>query len=150
MRVQAYRRRFLRSEAVIVRQQLKWVVWGSALAIAPFTLFYAAGYLFGGDNPANSLFSETVHDWLTDAAILPLVLIPLTFGNSVVRYRLMDVDIVVRRQPSTLLTTLAIALGIGAVFTSRSSRLGLDLVALGEGGSGIATMQLLSRWSGWR
>ncbi|MEJ7713354.1 MAG: hypothetical protein WKF84_26795 [Pyrinomonadaceae bacterium] len=34
---------------------------------------------------------------MTNLAILPLVLIPLTFGNSVVRYRLMDVDMVVRR-----------------------------------------------------
>jgi len=137
-------RRFLRSETVIVRQQLKWVVWGSALAIAPFTLFYAAGYLFGGDNPANSLFSDAVHDWLTDAAILPLVLIPLTFGNSVVRYRLMDVDMVVRRAAVYVLTTLAIALGIGAViYVAVIKASGLDLVALGEGGSGIATMQFI-------
>src|SRR5205085_2063893 len=41
--------------------------------------------------------------------------IPLTFGNSVVRYRLMDVDIVVRRAAVYALTTLAIALMLGAV-----------------------------------
>ncbi|MCA1557735.1 MAG: PAS domain-containing protein, partial [Acidobacteria bacterium] len=48
-------------------------------------------------------------------AVLPLALIPLTFGNSVVRYRLMDVDMVVRRAAAYALSTLAIALMIGVV-----------------------------------
>jgi two-component system NtrC family sensor kinase len=99
-------RRFLRSENAIVRQQLKWIVWGSALAILPFTLFYAMAYLLEG---------VVAENWLTDLALIPLALIPLTFGNSVVRYRLMDVDIVVRRAAVYALTTLAIALMIGAV-----------------------------------
>src|SRR5207237_749031 len=43
-------RRFWRSKNAVVRQQLKWVVWGSVLAIAPFTLLYAVGYLFGDVN----------------------------------------------------------------------------------------------------
>jgi two-component system NtrC family sensor kinase len=105
-------RRFVKNESAIVRQQLKWVVWGSALAVTPFTLLYAAGYLFGvGDG----FLSETTRKWMTDAAVLPLVLIPLTFGNSVVRYRLMDVDMVVRRTAVYALTTLTIALMIGSV-----------------------------------
>jgi two-component system, NtrC family, sensor kinase len=105
-------RRFVKNESAIVRQQLKWVVWGSALAVAPFTLLYAAGYVFG---VGEGLLSETTRKWMTDAAVLPLVLIPLTFGNSVVRYRLMDVDMVVRRTAVYALTTLTIALMIGSV-----------------------------------
>jgi two-component system, NtrC family, sensor kinase len=107
-------RRFVKSESAIVRQQLKWVVWGSALAIAPFTLLYAAGYLFGG-GAANAFLSEPTRRWATDAAVLPLALIPLTFGNSVVRYRLMDVDMVVRRTAVYAFTTLTIAVMIGTV-----------------------------------
>jgi len=106
--------RFLKSESAIVRQQLKWVVWGSALAITPFTLLYAVGYITGG-GVAFEFVSETTRRWMTDAAIVPLALIPLTFGNSVVRYRLMDVDMVVRRTAVYVLTTLAIALMIGSV-----------------------------------
>ena len=105
-------RRFVRNESAIVRQQLKWVVWGSALAVTPFALLYAAGYLFG---VGEGFLSETTRKWMTDAAVLPLVLIPLTFGNSVVRYRLMDVDMVVRRTAVYALTTLTIALLIGSV-----------------------------------
>jgi PAS domain S-box-containing protein len=108
-------RRFWRSKNAVVRQQLKWVVWGSVLAIAPFTLLYAIGYLFGEPNAATSAADAETRRWLTDAAVVPLVLIPLTFGNSVVRYRLMDVDVVVRRAAVYALTTLTIALLLGAV-----------------------------------
>jgi hypothetical protein len=106
--------RFVKSDQAVVRQQLKWVVWGSALAVTPFTLLYSFGYLFGG-SAATFLFNEATVRWMTDAAVLPLALIPLTFGNSVVRYRLMDVDMVVRRTAVYALTTLAISLMIGAV-----------------------------------
>lgn len=97
--------RFMTSKVAVVRQQLKWVVWGSTLAIAPFTMLYGVGYISG----------QTTPEWLADVAVLPLILIPLAFGNSVVRYRLMDVDMVVRRVSVYALSTLAIALMIGAV-----------------------------------
>ena len=97
--------RFIKTETAVVRQQLKWVVWGSVLAIAPFTILYSIPHIYNG----------TDLTWLTDIAILPLALIPLTFGNSVVRYRLMDVDMVVRRAAAYALSTLAIAVMIGAV-----------------------------------
>jgi two-component system NtrC family sensor kinase len=108
--------RFVKTETAVVRQQLKWVVWGSALAIAPFTILYSIPHISGG----------TDLDWLTNFAILPLALIPLTFGNSVVRYRLMDVDMVVRRAAAYALSTLAIALMIGAVIYA------LGVYALGD------------------
>jgi PAS domain S-box-containing protein len=98
-------RTLLTAKSAIVRQQMKWVVWGSLLAIAPFTLLYAVGYLFEAQGDS----------WLTDAAVLPLILIPLAFGYSVLRYRLMDVELVVRRVFVYALTTLAIALMIGIV-----------------------------------
>jgi two-component system NtrC family sensor kinase len=105
-------RRFWKSKVAVVRQQLKWVVWGSVLAVTPFSLLYAVGYLFGDAAATTDVATER---WLIDAAVLPLILIPLTFGNSVVRYRLMDVDVVVRRAAVYALTTLAIALMIGVV-----------------------------------
>ena len=97
-------RRFMISKNTVARQQLKWVVAGAVLAIAPFTLLYAIGYIVG----------ETAQP-LTDIALLPLILIPLSLGYSVVRYRLMDVELVVRRAAVYALTTLAIALAIGAI-----------------------------------
>jgi PAS domain S-box-containing protein len=98
-------RTWLTAKSAVVRQQLKWVVWGSLLAVAPFTLLYGVGFLMGAQ----------ADPWLTDAAVLPLILIPLSFGYSVVRYRLMDVELVVRRVFVYVLTTLAIALMVGSV-----------------------------------
>jgi two-component system NtrC family sensor kinase len=98
-------RTWIRAKSAVVRQQMKWVIWGSFLAVAPFTLLYAVGFLLGAQTDP----------WLTDAAVLPLILIPLAFGYSVVRYRLMDVELVVRRVFVYVLTTLAIALMVGGV-----------------------------------
>ena len=98
-------RTWIKAKGAVVRQQMKWVVWGSLLAVAPFTFLYAVGFLLG----------TQTDPWLTDTAVLPLILIPLAFGYSVVRYRLMDVELVVRRVFVYVLTTLAISLMVGAV-----------------------------------
>src|SRR6185312_6276756 len=98
-------RTWVKATSAVVRQQMKWVVWGSLLAVAPFTLLYGIGFLL----------SAQTDPWLIDAAVLPLILIPLAFGYSVVRYRLMDVALVVRRVFVYVLPTLAIALMLGAV-----------------------------------
>ena len=87
----------------LVRQQMKWVVWGTLFSVAPFVLLYGLVYLFGG----------ATDRWLTDVAVLPLIAIPFAFGYSVLRYRLMDVELVVRRVFVYALTTIAIAMLIG-------------------------------------
>jgi two-component system, NtrC family, sensor kinase len=98
-------RTFVKAKNTIARQQVKWVAWGTLLSVTPFILLYAVVYLFGAPTDR----------WLTDVAILPLGLIPFAFGYSVLRYRLMDVELVVRRVFVYALTTLAIALLIGVV-----------------------------------
>ncbi|HEY6660762.1 MAG TPA: histidine kinase N-terminal 7TM domain-containing protein, partial [Pyrinomonadaceae bacterium] len=98
-------RTYVKSKSTVVRQQVKWVLWGTLLAVTPFTLLYAVVYLFGAPTDR----------WLTDVAVLPLAIIPFAFGYSVLRYRLMDVELVVRRVFVYAVTTLAIALLIGIV-----------------------------------
>jgi two-component system, NtrC family, sensor kinase len=98
-------RTFISARTAIVRQQMKWVVWGTLLAVTPFTFLYAVVYLFGAHTDR----------WLTDVAVLPLAFIPFAFGYSVLRYRLMDVELMVRRVFVYALTTLGIALLIGVV-----------------------------------
>ena len=98
-------RTYVRVKSAIVRQQIKWVLWGTLLAVTPFTLLYAVVYLFGAPTDR----------WLTDVALVPLAIIPFAFGYSVLRYRLMDVELVVRRVFVYALTTLAIALLLGVV-----------------------------------
>ncbi len=116
-------RRFIVSKNTVARQQLKWVVWGSVLAIVPFSLLYGIGFALGSD----------VATPVRDLSVVSLVLIPLSFGYSVVRYRLMDVELVVRRAAVYAATTLAIAMAIGAiVYVAGLYALSGDVISSGE------------------
>lgn len=97
--------RYARNKQIIVRQRLKWAMAGSIAAVIPIIAYQIA----------KGAFNLSAENWLMSLAILPLALIPLTFGHSVVRYRLMDVDIVVRHAVVYALTTLSISTLIGAV-----------------------------------
>ncbi len=108
--------RFFGNKNALVRQRLKWAMWGTIVALIPIFLFQVAKRIV-------YLPDDGVAAALT---ILPLALIPFSFGHSVVRYRLMDVDVVVRRAFVYALTTIAIAMMIGAV------ALGLVFVFIGE------------------
>ncbi len=110
--------RFLKNKKQpLVRQRIKWAMWGTMVAITPIIIFQIA----------KRFVPSLTEDYLTAAlTTLPLALIPLSFGHSVVRYRLMDVDVVVRRALVYAMTTVAIAMMIGTV------ALGLVFLAVGE------------------
>jgi len=95
-------RNYRQSTTPILRQQLKWITRGTVLAIAPFTLFYVLPYLFGA-MPSLAM----------KVTVLSLGLLPLTFGYAIVRYRLMDVDLIFKRG---MAYTLAAAAIVGAYF----------------------------------
>ncbi len=108
--------RFVKNKKTIVRQRLKWAMWGTIVAVVPIFAFQIG-----------KRFVYLPEDGLTAAlTLLPLALIPFSFGHSVVRYRLMDVDVVVRRAFVYALTTVAIAAMIGIV------ALGLVFLAMGD------------------
>ena len=75
-----------RVRSVTARRQLRWIVGGTAFGAAPFVFGYALPYAFGF-NPIQG-FEYT--------AIL-LGLIPLAFASAIVRYRLMDVEVIIKR-----------------------------------------------------
>ena len=109
--------RFFKNHQPVVRQRLKWAMWGTIAAVTPIVLMQLVERL--GIQIPNDNFSTAI-------TTLPLALIPLSFGHSVVRYRLMDVDVVVRRALVYAMTTAAIAMMIGAV------ALGLVFLAVGK------------------
>jgi hypothetical protein len=97
-------RKFWQSKSVVSRQQLKWIIWGMSIASIAFAIFYVPAYLIRSDaSPV-----------LESIAIAPLVLIPLTMGYSIVRYKLTDVDMVVRRSFAYVITTLSVAAMFGS------------------------------------
>jgi len=89
------------AETPILRQQMKLVTRGTFMAITPFTLFYVIPYLHQGAAAATP-------NLLVKLAVLSLVFLPLTFGYAIVRYRLMDVDIIFKRGMAYTLATAAI------------------------------------------
>ena len=97
-------RRYRRAQTPVLRQQMKWVTRGTILAITPFTLFYVIPYL-GGALPTTAM----------KVSAFSLVFLPLTFGYAIVRYRLMDVDIIFKRG---VVYTLAAAAIIGLYYGS--------------------------------
>jgi len=96
---------YRRAHTPILRQQLKWVTRGTILAVTPFTLFYVLPYL-AGILPTTPM----------KVSAFSLVFLPLTFGYAIVRYRLMDVDIIFKRGMAYTLAAAAIlGLYFGAV-----------------------------------
>jgi hypothetical protein len=87
----------------IERQQMKWlagaaggvaVIWGAVMVISLVT----------------SLVSDTTPTWVSNlqtASLLSFVLVPVAIGFAVLRYRLYEIDVIVRR---TLVYTLLVAM----------------------------------------
>ncbi|MFZ0036615.1 MAG: ATP-binding protein [Candidatus Acidiferrales bacterium] len=88
---------YRRSATAILRQQLKWVTGGTVAGIAPFFLFYIVPYFFG----------VVPKPWMK-LSVFSLALIPLCFGYAIVRYRLMDVDIIFKRGLAYTFATAAV------------------------------------------
>jgi PAS domain S-box-containing protein len=88
---------YRRAEDPIIRQQLKWLRNGMLFGFAPFGVLYALPFVF--DVQLSPYLS-----W----AIITLPLIPLTIAYAILRYRLMDVDVIFRRGFAYTLATLCI------------------------------------------
>lgn len=97
-----------RTRSSIVRQQLKWVVFGLGIAALSFGAFYAPSLITG----------THVSSVLQSLAVAPLIFIPVTLGYSIVRYRLMDVDIVMRRSAAYIIATISVAVLFGSVMAA--------------------------------
>ena len=87
-----------RTHSMTAQRQLRWIVWGTALGALPFLLLYVLPFAFGLD-PLPS----------TELLALPLGVVPLAFASAVVRYRLMDVEVIVKRGVSYAVAISAIA-----------------------------------------
>ncbi|MEO7649051.1 MAG: histidine kinase N-terminal 7TM domain-containing protein, partial [Bryobacteraceae bacterium] len=112
-----------RTEDPIVRQQLKWLRNGAFSGILPFALFYVLPYCLG----------IIPTDWMK-MSVLSLTLVPLTLAYAIIRYRLMDVDILFRRGYAYTLATLCVLAGFYAIVFSLASLAQKNFKDLGQGG----------------
>ena len=91
-----------RVRSVTSRRQLRWIVSGAVLGGLPFALGYALPYALGFD-PALGL----------ELTAVPLGLIPLAFASAIVRYRLRDVEVIVKR---SVVYAVVVAAMVGIYF----------------------------------
>ncbi len=68
------------------RRQLRWIAWGTGLGMAPFAFGYAVPWSAGVEPSLPMQLSA-----------VPLSLVPLAYASAIVRYRLMDVEVIVKR-----------------------------------------------------
>ncbi|HEX3660583.1 MAG TPA: ATP-binding protein [Acidobacteriaceae bacterium] len=89
---------YRRAQAPLQRQQLRWLTRGTLLAVLPFTLLAAIPYMADVSMPTG----------ITKFAGICMVILPLTFSWAIVRYRMMDVDLIFKRGVTYTLATAAL------------------------------------------
>ena len=82
----------------VLRQQLKWLTGGTLVGALPVSLLYILPRVLGLTPPV----------WMK-LTVISLVLIPLCFAYAIIRYRLMDVDIIFKRGLAYTAATAAVA-----------------------------------------
>ena len=75
-----------RARSVTARRQLRWIVGGTAFGAVPFVFGYALPYALGF-TPWHG----------ADLTAVLLGVVPLAFASAIVRYRLMDVEVIIKR-----------------------------------------------------
>jgi two-component system, NtrC family, sensor kinase len=103
-------RAFYRGQKPLLKQQLRWIIRALGLSGALFTALYFIPFVAGIE----------ITPVMETLAYAPFILIPLSFGYSIVRYRLMDVDVIMRRSFVHAMATvsvgaiyMAVLLGVG-------------------------------------
>ena len=95
------------SDDPLVRQQLKYLRNGALFGIVPFTLIYSIPYVLGA-----------LPGHYQKLAVLSLILIPVTWAYAILRYRLMDVDIIFQQgYVYTLATLVVLGIFYGLIFS---------------------------------
>jgi signal transduction histidine kinase len=116
--------RLRRSIDPIERQQLRWVAWAAGV----LAFIYALAFLIEslGILPG----SPQWNNWVGAVVILSFVLIPIAIGIAVLKYRLYDIDLVIRKT-----VVFAVVAGfIAAVYASLVIGVG---ALVGSGGSPV-------------
>ncbi len=84
---------------LIIKKQLKWIIYGLGFGIIPFTLFYIIPFLLG-----------QVPSKAAELTVVLQALIPLTFAYSISRHRLMDFEVLLKKAFTLISSYVVIAI----------------------------------------
>ena len=132
---------YRKASGLLLRKQVGWVLAGALLGVGPFALFYAIPYFWG----------VLARPWM-ELSSLSLIIVPVTFSYAIMRYRLLDVDVLLRRGAAyTLATGMLVAGYLGLValagdffrtYFPAAGTVGLVLAVIATG----LLFQPLQRW----
>ncbi len=120
-------RSYLSAERLQTRWQLKWMAWGSVFGFLPTALFYLAPLAL----------NIRIGTW-SELSVLPMAIVPLAFAAAIVRYRLLDLDIFLKRG------TMAIGLLLCAAATYAGCYVVMDRAAGGSKPRGMNLSLILT------
>ena len=107
-------RALTRLRSVTARRQLRWIVWGSALGVLPFIALYVLPFMFEHPVPGAEY-----------TAVL-LGCVPLAFASAIVRYRLMDIEVIIKKVLVAAAVVLLLAMMYAATLTLVNFLPGVD------------------------
>jgi signal transduction histidine kinase len=83
-------RRLRRATDPVERQQLRWLAWAAVLIAGAYVFAFIPELIFGSEQ-------SNWNDVFATLAVASFVLIPITIGIAILRYRLYDIDVVIRK-----------------------------------------------------
>lgn len=98
----------IKAKNILVKKQLKWVVYGLGFGILPFTSIYIIPFLLG-----------QVPSQVTEFTVIFQALVPLTLAYSVSRYKLLDLEVILKKAVTLIVSYVVIA-SIYIVFSSQT------------------------------
>jgi two-component system, NtrC family, sensor kinase len=97
---------YFRNPSFLIRKQLKWIVYGLGFGILPFTILYIVPFL-AGHAPAK----------VAELTILLQAFVPLAFSYSISRYKIMDLEVILKKAATLIFSYFVLAvlyLGVSA------------------------------------
>ena len=104
-----------RTRSMLHRSQLRWMLWGLGVGFGPFLALYVLPWAAEAASPP----------WI-ELGLLPLLAVPAAFTAAMARYRLHDLDLILRRGFAGL-TLAAATVATYAVSLAALRRLVVDL-----------------------
>ena len=125
------------------RLQMKWLVTAAGVVAGIFGVVEIASVLLEGPSNSVPVWLQT----LQDSALISFGLIPISIGVAVLRYRLYDIDVIIRRT----LTYTCVAAVLGTLYLGGVAVLSAAFQTLvGESGGLAVTLSTLAAAAAFR